>query len=116
MRVSSAAGNVKEAARNLGRGLGLHLNPSTQGLHCDSYNITVIMEAQTSGHIWGMLPLPLPTLKSPPSKMKPSVQLKYILYFRNGNRIRKRKIPLLVATEVPSKEHPGEIRRCVWGK
>lgn len=55
--VASAVGNVKEAARNLGRGLGLHLKPSTQGLQCDSRYITVIMEVQALGHIWGMLPL-----------------------------------------------------------
>lgn len=62
LKVAFAVENVKEAARNLGWGLGLHLKPSTQGLHCDSHSITVIMEAQSPRHIWGMLPLLLPKL------------------------------------------------------
>lgn len=42
--------------------------------------------------------------------MNQSTELKEVLYFRDVNRVRKKKIPLLVATEVPSKEHPGETK------
>ena len=38
-----------------------------------------------------------------------------ILYFRDVSRIRKEKIPLLAAAEVPSKEHPGENKEVFGG-